>query len=126
MGNKLLFIFVLALWAADDMINTSVHIGMLIIGSIMVTAGVFYGGMTTGSLLFCLLPGILIALAKIAGAGIGGADIWAVFVSGIVSGPAETFKAFLVGLALFTAIKRKGKGAFLPYYLFGYIGALFI
>ena len=124
--NKLLFIFVLAVWAADDIKNRSVHIGILLIGSLAAMIGLLYNGITVNNLLFCLFPGLILSLVKIAGVRIGGADIWAVFVSGIVSGPADTVKAMLIGLALFVLIKRRGEGAFLPYYLAGYLGALFV
>ena len=120
------FLFVLGIWAADDIKNMSVHVGLLLLGSFAALAPVLFSGMELSFLFISVFPAMVLLFAKLGGAGIGGADIWAVLVSGIVSGAAFTLKAAAIGLMLFVLIIRKGKGAFLPYFLFGYLGAMLI
>ena len=123
-GNSFLFIFILIIWAADDIKNMSIHISLLLLGSLIAVLPVIIAGPDPVKIFIGVLPAAFLLMAKMGGAKIGGADVWAAFVSGIVSGAAVTEKALVLGLLLFVLVKRKGKGAFLPFFLVGYTGVM--
>ena len=125
-AGSLLFLFILIIWAADDAKNMSVHIGLLLLGSLISLFPIMGSGLDIADIVVAVLPGMALLMGKIAGAKVGGADVWVVFVSGISSGAVLTVRAVVIGLIIFVLIKHRGKGAFLPFFLLGYMGALLI
>lgn len=126
MGNSLFFIFILILWAADDYKNMSVHVYLLLLGCLMGIGMIVFTHNGENLSLIDLAPAVILALTGVCGIHIGGADIIAAALGGVLCGYVVTARALLIGMIAFVVVKKEGKGAFLPYYLVGQIIATVI
>ena len=120
------------LWAADDKKNLSLSLPVLLAGAVAVIMPevLYTGGM--GCNPEGVAPAALLWTGKVFGINVGGADIFAAAIIGIVMGPFATLRVLLISSVSFFLIALIGKrhkksisSAFIPYMAWGYLIEMF-